>query len=137
MANGSSGWLFRLRKPRQPNSLSKLKIYVLGSWALEMNELIRKVWRFITKMSKQMGRSLTFLAESKKYNAPKMALPMSMSAAVMDGSLPSALSAFGSNIMKQQPAKASATPIHSLLEGVVPVIARITTMNRPCILLKT
>ena len=85
----------------------------------------------------QMGICLIFLADMRKYNAPKKADAASIIAGNTLGAILPILAAFGSAIIKIQPINASIIPNISLRWGLVPINTPINTIKRPWILLKT
>ena len=95
---------------------------------MAISELITKVCDDINKISRQIGISLIFLADSKKYIAPKNALPASKSAGMTLGYGLPRRAALGSMIMKRQPTNASITPMDSFWCGLVPIATPIRTM---------
>ena len=68
----------------QPLSISKEKISMFESLYFAIMLLIRKVWKLITRISRQIGIFLTLFALIRKYNAPKKALERSTKAGTKD-----------------------------------------------------
>jgi len=71
------------------------------------------MWRFIIRMSIQIGSSLTFFAFNKKYNAPNTAEPKSIRQTKILEVVPSFLCAPGSNARQIIPTTARDKPINS------------------------
>ena len=71
------------------------------------------MWRFIIRISIQIGSSLTFFAFNKKYKAPKIADPKSTRQTKILEVVPSFLCAPGSNARQSIPTTAKDRPINS------------------------